>query len=326
VVWRMTIAAVAMLAGAMGAPTNGRAEWQDTHQALRVGFLTTSGAVYDMRRLEPFRLYLQQAAEIPVELVPAVSYSALIDAQATDRVQYAIHSATSFVTTVDNCRCIEPLALAAAFDGATGFHAVILARADSPIRSLADAKGARLAVTGGDSIAGRLLPLKYLARGGFDPATDLAAAVEAADPAVAIAALLAGQVDLAVGWSSLTGDPAAGYDFGVLTAMVAGGQLAMDSVRIVWQSPLIPFGPHALRTDVPAELRDRLSAALAALAVDAPDVLDAVDRSSIGGGGFVPVERSAYGVIADLVGAIAGDPNVGPTAEPDPLAELPSVR
>jgi phosphonate transport system substrate-binding protein len=326
VIWRTATVVAALLAGVAGAPADGRADWQDTHQALRIGFLTTSGAVYDMRRLEPFRLYLQQAAGMPVELVPTVSYSALIDAQATDRVQYVIHSATSFVTTVANCRCVEPLALPAAFDGATGFHAVILARADGPIRSLADARGARLAVTRGDSVAGRLLPLKYLAREGIDPAAELAAVVEAPDPATAIAALLAGQVDLAVGWSSLTGDAAMGYDFGVLTALVAGGSVAMADVRIVWQSPLVPFGPHALRSDVPDELRARLLAALTAMAVDAPDALDTVDRASIGGGGFVAVERSAYAPVADLVGAIAGDPDARPTAEPDPLADLPSVR
>ena len=44
--------------------------------------------------------------------------------------------------------------------------------------------------------------------------------------------------------------------------MVAEGMLAMDRIRIVWQSRLIPFGPHALRTNLPSELKGILSGAL----------------------------------------------------------------
>jgi phosphonate transport system substrate-binding protein len=295
--------------------TAAAAEWQDTHKALRVGFLAVDGAAYDLRKLEPFRAYLQATIGFPVELVPAVSYAALIDAQATDRVQYAIHSATSFVTAAAQCRCVEPLALPTAFNGARGFHSVILARADSGVASPRDAAGKTLAVSSGDSVAGRLVPLKYLAREGIDPSTHFGSLVEASDPAAAIAALVAGNADLAVGWSSLTGDPAAGYDFGVLTSLVQARLLSMDSVRIVWQSPLIPFGPHAVRNDVPEAFRTVLLSALTTIASAAPVAIDAVDRSPIGGGGFVPVSASDYAVVADLIGGeAAGSSGLRPAA------------
>jgi phosphonate transport system substrate-binding protein len=312
------LAALAFLAGARVA----HAAWQDTHKALRVGFLTTDGAAYDLRKLEPFRAYLQAASGMPVELVPAGSYTALIDAQATDRVQYAIHSATSYVTTVARCSCVEPLAVPAAFNGARGFYAIILARADSDIRAAADAIGKSLAVTAGDSIAGRLVPLKYLARAGIDPASHFASVMEAADPAKAIAALQAGFVDLAVGWSSLTGNAATGYDFGVLTGLVRAGMLSMDSVRVVWQSPLIPFGPHAVRSDVPDDLKAKLLNALKAMAATAPVALDAVDRSPIGGGGFAEIKPADYAVIADLIGVTSLE---GPAAGLAPSPVLPPV-
>ncbi len=293
---------------AIALPHAASAAWQDDHRALRVGFLSTSGAAYDMLRLEPFRAYLQSWLSLPVELVPATSYAALIDAQATDRVQYAIHSATSFATANARCHCIEPLALPAAYDGARGFYSVLLARADGPIRALADAKGTRLALSAEDSIAGRLVPLKYLQREGIEPDTDFSAIVTKDDPEAAVGALLSGDADVAAAWSSLTGDPSAGYDFGVLTAMVAEGTLVMDGVRVVWQSPLIPFGPHALRNDVPSDIKDQIAAALTAMAANAPNALDAVDRSSVGGGGFVPVEAREYAVIDALIGAeSAGD-------------------
>ena len=95
--------------------------------------------------------------------------------------------------------------------------------------------------------------------------------------------------------------------------MVASGTLTMDQVRIVWQSPLIPFGPHAVRTDMPAELKTLLRDALTAMAAEAPDVLDAVDRSSFGGGGFVAASAADYAPLAPLVAtASAAAPLVFP--------------
>jgi phosphonate transport system substrate-binding protein len=277
------------------------ADWRHDMKVLRIGFLSTGKPANDMARLEPFRAWLEGRIELPVELVPSSTWAGLIDAEASARVQYAIHSATSFATAEATCSCIEALAVPTAFDGSRGFHAVLLARADGPIHSLAEAKGARLALTGGDSLAGRLVPLKAFAAEGIDPATHFSATFAAPGPQAAIASLLSGEADVAVGWSSLAGDLASGYSFGVLTSMVADGALSMDQIRVIWQSRLIPFGPHAVRKDMPAELKPLLVDALEALAGEAPDILDAVDRSSFGGGGFVPAQAGDYAVVEELV-------------------------
>jgi phosphonate transport system substrate-binding protein len=279
------------------------ADWRADLKVLRIGFLSSSNPTHDLARLEPFRAYMEARIGLPVELVPATSYAALIDAEVTGRVPYAIHSATSFVTAEAMCSCVEPIAEPTAFDGSRGFYSVLIARADSQITTLADAKGARLALSAGDSIAGRLVPLKALAAEGIDPATHFSALFEAPGPEAAIAALFDGRADVAVGWSSLTGDPGAGYSFGVLTSMVADGKLSMDQLRVVWESRLIPFGPHAVRKDAPAELKALLGDALAAMAGDAPDVLDAVDSSGFGGGGFVAVSPGDYAVVGELLGS-----------------------
>ena len=291
--------ALALLAWARA---EARADWRDDIKVVRVGVVAANGAAYDIARLEPFRAYLQDRLGVPVEIVATASYAALIDAQASARVQYAIHSAASYVTTEAICDCVDPVALPAAFDGSRGFHAVLVAHAGSSIATIADAAGKRLALSGADSVAGRLVPLKALALQGIDPGT----IVTAADPEDAVTALFTDEADLAAGWSSLAGDAAAGYSFGVFTRMVSAGALAMDRLRIVWQSPLIPFGPHVLRRDMPAELKALIADALMAMANEAPDALDAVDRSSIGGGGFVPAVAKDYAVIEELVATGSG--------------------
>jgi len=82
--------------------------------------------------------------------------------------------------------------------------------------------------------------------------------------------------------------------------------LAMDRVSIVWQSPLIPFGPHVVRKEMPPELKALLSNALTAMAKEAPDVLDAVDRSTFTGGGFAAVGAADYAVVEALVAPSGG--------------------
>jgi phosphonate transport system substrate-binding protein len=277
------------------------ADWRHDMKVLRIGFLSTGNAAEEMARLEPFRAWLEGRIELPVEVVPSNTYAGLIDAEVSGRVQYAIHSATSFASAEAICSCVEALAVPTAFDGSRGFYALLLARADGPIRTLADAKGTRLAVTADDSLAGRLVPLKGLATEGIDAATYFSATYTAPGPEAAVAALVSDAADIAVGWSSLAGDSAAGYSFGVLTSMVAGGRLSMDQVRVIWQSPLIPFGPHAVRKDMAPELKTLLMDSLEALSGEAPDILDAVDRSAFGGGGFVPAKSGDYAVIEELV-------------------------
>jgi phosphonate transport system substrate-binding protein len=265
-----------------------RAGWRDDFKVLRIGTVAPRGAAYEIARLEPFRAYLQDRLGLPVEIVATADYHALIDAQASARVDYAIHSASSYVTTEALCSCVEPIALPAAFDGAHGFHSVLVAHAGSGITDLAGSRGKRLALTGADSVAGRLLPLAALSGQGIDAQAYYAAVRTAANPEQAITMLFTDEADLAAGWSSLAGAATTGYYFGVFTRMVSAGALAMDRIRIVWKSPLIPFGPHVVRRDLPAELRALISDALMAMAAEAPDALDAVDASSIGGGGFVP--------------------------------------
>lgn len=276
-------------------------DWRAAIKVLRVGFVSAGSPSVDLARLEPFRAYLAAHAGVPVELMPAVDGASLIDAEVSGRVQYAIDSAVGYATAAARCACVEPLAEPAAADGSRGYYAVLLVRVESPIRDLAGAAGARVALSAADSVAGRLIPMKALAAAGIGPDSQVATTYESAGPDEAVAALLDGRADLAAAWSSLAGNAAAGYSFGVLTREVADGHLAMDRVRVVWQSRLIPFGPHTVQSNLPAELKTLLLNALVAMAAEAPDVLDAVDRSPSGGGGFVAITPEDYAPVAELV-------------------------
>lgn len=267
------------------------ADWRDGFSVLRVGVVTGANALYRQAQLEPFRLYLEARTALPVEIIALPTYAALIEAHSASRVHYGIYSATAFSTAAAACRCVEPVAIPTAPGGETGFHAILVARSDGPIETLAAAKATRLALAGPDSVAGRLMPMKAFAEEGI-AAPDFAEILDTADAEIAVTALLAGEADVAAAWSSLSGDAASGYSFGTLTALVAEGGLAMDQIRIIWQSPLIPFGPHAVRTDLPADLKALLADSLTAMAAEDPAALDAIDRS--GGKGLVAADAALF--------------------------------
>ena len=277
------------------------AAWRDDVDVLRVGILGGSDAAYRLATLEPFRVYLQDKTGIPVEIVPAADYNALIDAQAGGQVDYAIYSATAYATALVKCDCVEAFAAPVAADGALGFYSVLHARTGSGISNLETAKGKRLGLGPSDSVSGSIVPRHAFAAENLDPADFFLSVTEFSSPEEAVAALLGDEIDVASAWSSLTGSERLGYAFGTLTRMVSEGTLSMDRVRVIWQSPLIPFGPHALRTDIPAELKGILSGALLSMARDDPEALDAVDRLGFGGGGFATPDASLYALVVALV-------------------------
>jgi phosphonate transport system substrate-binding protein len=286
-----------------------RADWRDDVTVFRVGVMTGANAPYRLVQLEPFKQYLESRLSLPVEIVPAESYDMLIADQTAERVDYAIESATAYATAKTRCDCVKALAVPTRANGEPGFYALIVGRTDSEIGMLADAGGKRLAVAGEDSIAGRLLQLKAFEAEGIVAETYFSEIIEVAHPEAAVTALLAGEADLAVAWSSLSGNRAAGYSFGVLADLVAEGKLTMDQINIVWQSSLIPFGPHVIRSTLPGELQRLVSDALLAIARDDPVALDSVDRFA--GRGFVAADP---GLFAPIVALIA--PTDGPSANP----------
>lgn len=267
---------------------------------LRVGILAPDRPAATVAHLEPFRAWLADRAGLPVELMPVTNWRALNELQANGSVQYAIDSATAYASADAMCGCVVPLVAPLAFDGSRGFHAILLVRADSPIGALADMKGVRIGLSGVDSLAGRLLPMKALAAAGVSPA-DLADQVIYDSPEGAIAALEEGAVDVAAAWSSLSGDAASGYSFGVLQQMVMDGRLSMADVRFVWQSEVIPFGPHTVLSDLPQDLRQKLADAMVALEGEAPEIVDLLDRNGLETGGFVPAAPEDYASVAALV-------------------------
>lgn len=288
------VAAVTALAAAGPAA----ADWRNDLRVLRVGFLAGENVVYRRNEVEPFRKYLQSRLGVPIEMVPAVSLPALIDQQVRGDVQYAVETASAFVTAEAMCKCVEPLVTPVSADGTPGVLSVLVVPTAGSIAVLADIRGARIAVARGASIAGRLVPLKALAAAGFEAQKDFRL-VEVDSEDAAMRALRDGTADAAIGWTTFAGEPNRGFSRGTLARMVAANVLQMNDIRIIWQSQLIPNGPHVVASDLPGEAKQAILDALLSMSASDTAAVDAIDRGN--GGGFTALSAAAYEPLRALV-------------------------
>lgn len=296
----LALAGQAILAGPAAAG------WRDDLGTLKVGFIAGDNPAYEIARLEKFRWQLQLNLAVPVELYPARNYEALIEAQSTGRVQYTVLSSLAYLALNQRCGCAEALAQPTTAEHARGFRALLVAKKDGPVQTLADARNMRLAVGAADSLSGRRAPLAGLGAEGIDPDSYFLRIVETSDSEAALAALAAGSADVATAWSSATDPLSADSGSGPFARLAGDGTLDPASLKVIWQSALIPFGPHAVRKELAPEAKQALLRALTEMQASAPEAYDAIERGFPGG--FVAADQAEFDALAALLNVAPDKP------------------
>ncbi len=180
-------------------------------EPLRFAALAGRSAAATMALIGPIADDLGRLLDRPVEFLPFPSYDAMIDAQVERRIDGGFYSAAAFVLADSRCSCLEPLVAPRAFDGTLAYHAIIVVRADSGIRSTADLEGKVVAMGAEDSIGARRMQLAGLMAEGVDPATTFGSVIETDSAEAAVRLVAAGRADAAFAWSSLAGRVEDGY-------------------------------------------------------------------------------------------------------------------
>jgi phosphonate transport system substrate-binding protein len=282
------------------------ADWRDDIKTLRLGIVGGTRPAIAMRQAEPFRHALQQALGIKVRLVAVNDLAALIAAQEKLHVDYAVHTASSFATTWIKCRCVQPLAAAMLEGQVETFYSVLVVNADE-ISTVSQLQGKRLAVPGKNSVTGYIIPAGKLPEMGVtfgDAADNNTELVMAGSAEKAAMMFLGNKVDGLLGWSTMSGLPFDGYSAGTLNRLVkASGKRAAD-FSILWQSPPITNGPHAVSNKLPEEAKAIIVQFLLELYDKNPAAYDAVENYR--SGGFASVKLDDYQLLIDLFDAKKG--------------------
>ena len=128
---------------------------------------------------------------------------------------------------------------------------------------------------------------------------------ETGDPVrAAVQAVLDGQFDAGVTWTSGIGSYEEGHTRGNLHRMVQQGQLDMSDVRILWSSSLIAEGPVVVRKALPQEAKDAYRQLLLELPAQNRSCFESITGGSAAG--YAPVEHELYRTIVEIRSQLEG--------------------
>ncbi len=272
-------------------PQAGAQEAASLPDRLRLG-VVVGGDERARERVEPFRLALEEIADLPVDLFLMDTLGDAVEAIAAGRIDYARLSPSAYAAVHTLCGCIEPLVTAGPDDFPARFYAILVTKRGAEPMSLTGLKGTRLAVGGKQAVTGYRVPLANLAADGIDARRHFSTLVEVQNPLEGLKAVLDGRVRSTLAWSTLAGEAKNGYTAGSLNDYYISGGRGFDDLEIVWRSPPIPYSAHSLRKDLPDALKRSLRAGLMDLRREAPDAYLAIEPDLPGG--FEPVVHADY--------------------------------
>ncbi|MEM0900323.1 MAG: phosphonate ABC transporter substrate-binding protein [Pseudomonadota bacterium] len=284
-----TTAVAAVLTGAV------TAQAQDV---FRIGILGGENEADRLRNFQCMVDALPAAIGVKeVKLFPAADYDGVIQGLLGGTLDYAELGASGYAKVhLTNAEAVDPVLTTVQTDGATGYYSIMLARKDSGITNIEEAKGKKLGFADPDSTSGFLVPSvalptqlgmpleEYFSETGFGGGHENG-----------VLEMLKGNFDVQVTWSSGVGEFEDGYTSGNIRKMVDKGLLDMDDVNEVWRSPLIPNGPVVVSNQLDQEIRANFVEFMKALPESDPDCFRAIQGGNFAG--FTDVDHSFYETI-----------------------------
>ncbi|PWK58098.1 phosphonate ABC transporter substrate-binding protein [Roseicyclus mahoneyensis] len=294
---KTTLTALVLGATALTSTAALAQDWRADLPVFRVGLLGGENEADRLRNNECFRVALEEALGVEVQLFPAADYAGVMQGLLAEQLDFATLGASGYAGIyMQDAEAVEPIFVGSEADASTGYVAMMYVRADSDIQTLDDMEGRSLAYADPNSTSGYLVPQFELGRMGitddYFSQTGFGGGHEQA-----VIAVLNGQYDAGVTWTSGQGEHAEGYTRGNFRTMVNNGLVDMNDLRVIWTSGIIPNGPAVIRTGVPDEARQIVYDYLLTQHETDPACYTAFSMGE--GQGWVPVDHEFYeGVIA----------------------------
>ncbi|TIX95434.1 MAG: phosphonate ABC transporter substrate-binding protein [Mesorhizobium sp.] len=290
----MLFGAVSVIAMVMGT-----VQAQDLKE-FRVGILGGENEADRLRNYQCFADHIKDVLGVEkVSLFPAADYDGVIQGLLGGTLDFAELGASAYAKVyLENKDAVQPILTTVQTDGSTGYRAVMVARADSGIKTLADMKGKKLGFADPDSTSGYLIPVTSLPKDiGMDVKSYFASTGFGGGHEQLVLEVLKGTFDAGTTWASGVGDFNDGYSSGNLRKMVDKGVLKMDDLVELWQSPLIPNGPLVVRTSIDAGAKQKITDFLTKLPETDPACFSAIQGGDYKG--YSPVTPEFYQPIID---------------------------
>jgi phosphonate transport system substrate-binding protein len=265
-----SIAAAMMLAAAPSAAQN----------VLRVSAIPDEAPTELQRKFKPLGEYLEKKTGMQVQFTPVTDYAASVEALINKKVDMVWFGGFTFVQAkVRSNNAITPLVQRLEDES---FKSVFITTKND-INALSDLKGKTLSFGSESSTSGHLMPRSYLLAAKIDPDSDLRRIAFSGAHDATVAAVAGGKVD------------AGALNMSVWDKLVAEKKVDPAQVRVFYTTPGYFDYNWSVRSDMPAELRKKLSDAF--LSLDPKNAQDKVILDLQRATKFIPTKAENYGAI-----------------------------
>ncbi|CAM4360114.1 phosphonate ABC transporter substrate-binding protein [Bordetella muralis] len=226
--------------------------WAQDVKPLNFGFISTESSTNLKAAWQPLIDDLSKAIGVPVKPFFASDYAGIIEGMRFNKVQLGWFGNKSAMEAVDRAQG-EVFASVVDKDGNPGYWSLLLVNKDSNLQTLDDVlkNGKQLSYGAGDpnSTSGTLVPGYFLWGANHIEPKTFFKSVRAANHEANLLSVINKQVDVAINNTEM-----------LERYRRNTGKDATESVRILWKSPLIPADPMVVRSDVPADIKQRIQA------------------------------------------------------------------
>ena len=160
------LSAAAVVAGIGGGLVGCSKKVHSSEKGLVLGFVPSTEADKIAEDAQPMADYLTKALGVPVTTFTSTQYSGLIEAMGSGKVDIGSLPPLGYVLAKD--KGAADVLLKTIRHGHITYHSMFIARADSGIKSIEDAKGKRMAFVDPASTSGFLFPAEYLKKHNID--------------------------------------------------------------------------------------------------------------------------------------------------------------
>ncbi|KFB11329.1 phosphate/phosphite/phosphonate ABC transporter substrate-binding protein [Nitratireductor basaltis] len=285
----------ACLVVATGATSEPKSDnWREELSTFRVGLVEEHPLAQDPNAIARVEKAYSDALGLEARIYVAPDYQRLMQAQADGRVLYGIYSATAYAKASLFCNCVKAFVAPRSVDGASGIRSVLIFRKPAP-ESMDDIDDFRIGIGPTDNLTANLLPIRNIAPDGLPLSGEESFLTKAGSASELERLFLKKEVDGVFGWTSAGDEELAD---GTFSRLLEQGTTA-DESEIIWQSETIPFGPHAMRSDLPEELFDLAQAFLTKLKDDDIELYELLEP--LRQGGFSEVSHEDYRPVIDVL-------------------------
>ena len=266
------------------------------YKEFRMGILGGESAQDRQKSYTCFMPYVSKMLGVPAKIYLAKDYAGTMEGLLGKTLDYAWLGPSGYAGVyLRDPDAVKPIMTRRQPSGALGYHSVLVTRADSGLKTFDDLKGKVLGYADPNSTSGYLIPSVEWPQMGINLDSHFGKTVFSGGHENNVLAVMNGDVDAGVTWTSGVGEWSEGYSSGNLRKMVDKGILNMDDLQLVWKSNLIPNGPVVVGKDMPQEMVDALYAGYQWVHKNDPECMEGVVGGEIKE--WVRIDHSHYDTI-----------------------------